>query len=77
MAKKQKSKLLAMALCASVMAGLYANPVFAGPVSFEAEEGQGITISFDNQTNGHINPDTGEWSSAQTYDDKDGLYIYS
>ena len=33
MAKKQKSKLLAMALCASVMTGIYASPVMAANVS--------------------------------------------
>ena len=33
MAKKQKSKLLAMALCASVMAGIYASPVLAADVT--------------------------------------------
>ena len=33
MAKKQKSKLLAMALCASVMAGIYASPVMAANVN--------------------------------------------
>ena len=36
MAKKQKSKLLAMALCASVMAGIYASPVMAEKLYFNA-----------------------------------------
>ena len=53
MAKKQKSKLLAMALCASVMAGLYANPVFAGPVeiNYDADKG-GIYFDFANTAYG-------------------------
>ena len=51
MAKKQKSKLLAMALCASVMAGLYANPVFAGPVEINYDAGKGgIHFSFANES---------------------------
>ena len=48
MAKKQKSKLLAMALCASVMAGLYANPVFAGDATISADSTNGIVINVNN-----------------------------
>lgn len=33
MAKSKKSKILAMALCASVMTGIYASPVMAGQIS--------------------------------------------
>ena len=33
MAKNKKSKILAMALCASVMTGIYASPVMAGQIS--------------------------------------------
>lgn len=41
MAKSKKSKILAMALCASVMAGIYAAPVMAGNVnaSFDFSSG--------------------------------------
>lgn len=54
MAKKQKSKLLAMALCASVMAGLYANPVFAGDVVEESITGNNSGLSFTIDRN--MNP---------------------
>ena len=51
MAKNKKSKILAMALCASVMAGLYANPVFAGPVEINYDAGKGgIHFSFANES---------------------------
>lgn len=46
MAKSKNSKILAMALCASVMAGIYASPVMAADI--KVEEGStlnGVTIS--------------------------------
>ena len=42
MAKSKKSKILAMALCASVMTGIYAAPVMAENLSVKLD-GQGIT----------------------------------
>lgn len=42
MAKSKKSKILAMALCAGVMAGIYAAPVMAEDLSVTLD-GQGIT----------------------------------
>ena len=39
MAKNKKSKILAMALCASVMTGIYAAPVMAGMVLYTPTEG--------------------------------------
>ena len=43
MAKSKKSKILAMALCASVMTGIYASPVMAGQIS-------GITLADGSTT---------------------------
>lgn len=37
MAKSKNSKILAMALCASVMAGIYASPVMAAPIRVEGD----------------------------------------
>lgn len=41
MAKSKKSKILAMALCAGVMAGIYASPVMAANVdaNFDSDSG--------------------------------------
>lgn len=39
MAKSKKSKILAMALCAGVMAGIYASPVMAADTDIEATDG--------------------------------------
>ena len=55
MAKKQKSKLLAMALCASVMTGIYASPVFAGDVVEESITGNNSGLSFTIDKN--MDPD--------------------
>ena len=55
MAKKQKSKLLAMALCASVMTGIYASPVFAGDVVENSITGNNSGLSFTIDRN--KNPD--------------------
>ena len=55
MAKKQKSKLLAMALCASVMTGIYASPVFAGDVVENSITGNNSGLSFTIDRN--MNPD--------------------
>ena len=47
MAKSKKSKILAMALCASVMTGIYASPVMAAELEVELD-GQGIvTVGTD------------------------------
>ena len=43
MAKSKKSKILAMALCASVMTGIYASPVMAEDLSVTLD-GQGIVV---------------------------------
>lgn len=51
MAKSKKSKILAMALCASVMAGIYASPVMAGDATVTSNPGS-LLISIDN--NGDI-----------------------
>lgn len=46
MAKTKNNKILAMALCASVMAGLHANPVFAGTIDVNTENGgMNVTIN--------------------------------
>lgn len=42
MAKNKKSKILAMALCASVMAGIYASPVMAAEI--KVEEGSTLKV---------------------------------
>ena len=44
MAKNKKSKILAMALCASVMTGIYASPVMAAELDVELD-GQGIVAN--------------------------------
>ena len=44
MAKSKKSKILAMALCASVMTGIYASPVMAAELEVELD-GQGIVAN--------------------------------
>ena len=44
MAKSKKSKILAMALCASVMTGIYASPVMAAELKVELD-GQGIVAA--------------------------------
>ncbi len=48
MAKSKKSKILAMALCAGVMAGIYASPVLAGQIDVNTENGGlAVTINSD------------------------------
>ena len=47
MAKSKKSKILAMALCASVMTGIYAAPVMAGKSDTKPIPGTGITIGVE------------------------------
>lgn len=48
MAKSKKSKILAMALCASVMTGIYASPVMAADASFDSISGNIVfTIAGD------------------------------
>lgn len=49
MAKSKKSKILAMALCASVMTGIYASPVMAAELSVTLD-GQGIVAAGTNVT---------------------------
>ena len=51
MAKSKKSKILAMALCASVMAGIYAAPVMAGDATVDSDPGS-LLITIKN--NGDI-----------------------
>ena len=67
MAKKQKSKLLAMALCASVMTGIYASPVFAGAIQINPNNG-GLAITI----NGTGNIQDGE---PGIYLDRDGKVV--
>ena len=50
MAKSKKSKILAMALCASVMTGIYASPVMADSQIYQ--DGQS---SVSTTTDGKIN----------------------
>ena len=64
MAKSKKSKILAMALCASVMTGIYAAPVMAGKSNTEPIAGTGITIGVE--TDG--TPET---------PGNEGLYVYN
>ena len=45
MAKSKNSKILAMALCASVMAGIYATPVMAAEVTVNSGNLNGVTTS--------------------------------
>ena len=47
MAKTKNNKILAMALCASVMAGIYASPVYAGTTHVLPND-NGIDISIDS-----------------------------
>ena len=55
MAKNKKSKILAMTLCAGVMAGIYASPVMAADNDIEATDGN-ITFTIDNEKFGTIAP---------------------
>ncbi len=48
MAKSKKSKILAMALCASVMTGIYASPVMAKKFSLDSNS----TVTTENTTSG-------------------------
>ena len=62
MAKNKKSKILAMALCASVMAGIYANPVMAKefPLDSNSSVTTGTTTSGGYKQNEvHVNIDDG------------------
>ena len=68
MAKKQKSKLLAMALCASVMTGIYASPVFAGSVDSITGDSNGIHFNFGYEMDGSTSVNSG------TINGSDGLY---
>lgn len=58
MAKNKKSKILAMALCASVMTGIYASPVMAAPI--EVSGSSTLEIEGDREytiTSGTLNLD--------------------
>lgn len=58
MAKSKKSKILAMALCASVMTGIYASPVMAAPI--EVSGSSTLEIEGDREytiTSGTLNLD--------------------
>ena len=51
MAKSKKSKILAMALCAGVMAGIYASPVMAADITVESGSTlEGVTPSTSTST---------------------------
>lgn len=50
MAKSKKSKILAMALCASVMTGIYAAPVMAGTIDVNTENG-GLAVTINSDGN--------------------------
>ena len=50
MAKNKKSKILAMALCASVMTGIYASPVMAGVIEINPDNG-GLAITINSDGN--------------------------
>ena len=51
MAKSKKSKILAMALCASVMTGIYASPVMAADITVEnGSTLEGVTPSTSTST---------------------------
>ena len=50
MAKNKKSKILAMALCASVMTGIYAAPVMAGTIDVNTENG-GLAVTINSDGN--------------------------
>ena len=50
MAKSKKSKILAMALCASVMTGIYASPVLAGTIDVNTENG-GLNVTINSNGN--------------------------
>lgn len=50
MAKSKKSKILAMALCASVMTGIYASPVMAAELYEYNNDSQWVTTKGDNGT---------------------------
>lgn len=50
MAKSKKSKILAMALCASVMTGIYASPVMAGVIEINPDNG-GLAITINSDGN--------------------------
>lgn len=54
MAKTKNSKILAMALCASVMAGIYASPVLAGEVTNITGNNSGLTIQIDTKMRGEL-----------------------
>lgn len=51
MAKNKKSKILAMALCASVMAGIYASPVMAK--EFRLDGNSSVTTENTTSTGGY------------------------
>ena len=55
MAKTKNSKILAMALCASVMAGIYASPVLAGEVTNITGNNSGLNIQIDKKMMGGAN----------------------
>ena len=69
MAKTKNNKILAMALCASVMAGIYASPVFAGSVDSITGDSDGVHINIGYQM------DEGTSVNEGTINGSDGLYV--
>ena len=81
MAKSKNSKILAMALCASVMAGIYASPVMAAPI--EVSGSSTLEIEGDREytiTSGTLNLDGGDILDSlkgKTLDFGYGSHIYT
>lgn len=75
MAKNKKSKILAMALCASVMTGIYAAPVMAADTDIEAIDGN-INFKIDGNTVGTISHDN-TWGFYRLNFQGSALYVGS
>ena len=67
MAKNKKSKILAMALCASVMAGIYASPVMAAPIDVSDDSTVTVGSSDYTITGGTLNLDGDDIAKALNY----------
>lgn len=68
MAKNKKSKILAMALCASVMAGIYASPVMARDIHLDNNSSvtTGNTISTGGYTQNEVRVNISDGFSSDT-----------
>ena len=75
MAKNKKSKILAMALCASVMTGIYAAPVMAADTDIEATDGN-INFKINGNTVGTITHDN-TWGFNRLNFQGSALYVGS